>query len=221
MFYKVKIVKIVDLAKNVKRFVVEKPKNYNFVAGQYTSISINKSGFESKKRLFTFASSSFEKNLEFIIKIYPEHEKITFEMNKLKKGDELIIGPPLGRMSFQGNGIFIAAGSGITPFLAIFKELKKKSELKGNFLIYSNKFKEDVICEKELRKFLGNNLIITLTQEKIKGYEFGRVDETLIQKYVKNFNQKFYLCGPKTFVLSVKEILEENNFNSEDIIFEK
>jgi ferredoxin-NADP reductase len=218
--YEVKILKIEKVAKNVKKFVIEKPQNYSFNPGQYTSISINLPGKEKKFRPFTFSSSSSEKNLELIIKIYPSHQGITSELDKLKVGEKIFLKSSMGKMKFQGPGTFIAAGSGITPFISIFRELQEKNLIGENKLIYSNKFQEDIILENYLKQLFKKNTLFILTQEKIKGYGYGRLDEIKLKKFIKDFNQYFYLCGPITFTKSIKEVLERHLVPSEKIIIE-
>mgnify|MGYP001582762147 FL=1 len=219
----VKILKIESLTPNIKRFVIEKPKNYKFVSGQHALISINKIKLKdnieviNKKRPFSFSSSEKDDFLEFIIKIYPERNGITKEFDKLKPKDELIIGEPKGKMSYQGNGTFIAAGTGINPFISIIKSLDE-NERENNFLIYSNKTKDQIILEKELKEMFKDNLILTLTQEKIKGYENKRVDKDFLKKNIKNFAQKFYICGPFKMVRELKQALIELGAKEENVI---
>ena len=219
MEYLVKILKIESLTPNIKRFIVEKPKNYNFISGQHTIISINKSELKDRKKPYSISSSDKDNFLEFIIKIYDERNGITKEFDKLKPKNELIVGEPKGKISYKGNGTFIAAGTGINPFFSIIKSLGE-NEMKNNFLIYSNKTKDQIILEKELKEMFKDNLILTLTQEKIKGYENKRVDKDFLKKNIKNFAQKFYICGPFKMVRELKQALIELGAKEEDIISE-
>ena len=50
-------VKIIDaefITPDVKRFIIEKPSGYNFVPGQATEVAINKEGWNTRFRPFTF-----------------------------------------------------------------------------------------------------------------------------------------------------------------------
>ena len=122
-------------------------------------------------------------------------------------------------MSYQGNGTFIAAGTGINPFFSIIKSLDEK-ERKNNFLIYSNTTNNQNILKKELKEIFKNNLILTLTQEKVKGYENKRIDKDFLKNNIKNFNQKFYICGPFKMVRELKQALIELGAKEEDVISE-
>ena len=212
----VKILAIEQLTHNVKKFIVEKPANYNFVSGQYTTLAINKPLFKNQKKPFTISSSSSDSNLEFSIKIYPEREKFTKELDKLKVGDEIILGDAKGKMKYHGKGVFIAAGTGVVPFISIMKKLGKKE---GNLLIYQNKTQKDIILEKELKNLFGR-VIFVLTREKVKKYEYGKINKEFISEKIKNFNQYFYICGPALFIHNMKNILKEKGVDNERIISE-
>ena len=218
MEYIVKILKIESLTPNIKRFKIEKPKNYNFISGQHTLVSVNKFELKDKKRPFSFSSSEKEDFLEFIIKIY-EDGKFTQQLNNLKQSDELIIGEPKGKISYKGNGTFIAAGTGIAPFISIIKSLNE-TEQKNNLLIYSNGTKNQIILEKELRKLFNNNAIFILSREKKIGYEYGHIDKDFLKTNIKNFSQNFYLCGPFKLVFELKKILMGLGAEQENIISE-
>ncbi len=219
MEHTIKILKIEFLTSNIKRFIVEKPADYNFIPGQHTLISINKLKLKDKKKPYSISSSDKEDFLEFIIKIYNEHDGITKEFDKLKVGDELILNEAKGKIKYKGTGIFIAAGTGINPFFSIMKSLNE-SNRKENFLIYLNKTPKDIILENELKKLFNNNIIFILSREKRSGYEFGHIEKEFLKNKIKNLNQKFYLCGPFKLVAELKKILMELGAKQEDIVSE-
>jgi len=49
---------------------------------------------------------------------------------KLVKEDELILHDVFGAISYMGEGVFIAGGAGITPFISIFRYLKLKNVIR-------------------------------------------------------------------------------------------
>jgi hypothetical protein len=225
MEHTVKILKIKNVTHDVKSFTVEKPEGYSFIPGQATEMSINKPGWKDEKRPFTFTSLNEDENLEFTIKEYPlekhpNHTGVTEQLHKLQEGDGLIIRDVWGAIKYQGPGTFIAGGAGITPFIAILRQLKKDGKLQGNKLIFSNKTAEDVIIEDELKGMLGENLILTLTEEEKQGYEHGLVNQEFLKKNIKDWKQKFYVCGPKQMVKDIREILEKWT-DVEEVVFEK
>jgi ferredoxin-NADP reductase len=154
----VKILSIEHLTHDVLKIVAEKPAGLAYVPGQAVDISINKPGWEKILSPFTFTSLPEEEHIEFNIKTYPSRHRITNELLSMHPGDELILGEVFGDIHYQGEGIFIAGGAGITPFIAIFKWLEKNKTLGNSKLIFANKTKADIIKEDWFRKILGIQL---------------------------------------------------------------
>lgn len=178
------IVRIRSLAKvthDVLKIVNERPSGYYFTPGQATEISINKKGWVNERRPFTFTCLPDSDFLEFTIKTYPSHKGVTNELLQLKQNDELILHEVFGAIAYKGEGVFIAGGAGVTPFIAIFKFLQSRNEIGGNKLIFANKTKADIILEQEFKKLLGKIFINILSDEKIDGYEYGYISEELLK----------------------------------------
>ena len=222
-----RILDVEQVTHDVKRFLTEKPQGYKYTPGKATDVAINKPGWQYKQRPFTFTSLNSDPNLEFIIKTYPlsefpKHKGVSEEMHKLDVGDELKLGEPWGTINYNNPGVFIAGGAGITPFIAIFRHLAKDGGLKGNKLIFSNKTKNDVILEQELRKYFSkDDLILTLTRENVVNYENSKIDRDFLQKHISDFNSSFYICGPKMMVGDLKKILSSLGASVDSIVFEK
>jgi ferredoxin-NADP reductase len=218
--HKSKILLIEFVTHDVLRFIIEKPQGFSFQPGQSTLISINKNNWQDQKRPFTMTSLPQDLVLEFTIKIYPEHKGVTEQLSKLIPGDELIIENPMGSISYKGKGVFIAGGTGITPFLAIFRDLKNKNLVQGNKLIFSNKTTKDVILEKELKEMFQENLILTLTRENKQGYENKKIDLEFLKEHIdiNNLNQNFYVCGPPSFTQAIQSALQTLGAKTESVV---
>jgi ferredoxin-NADP reductase len=219
--YIVKILSTEYITHDVKRFVVEKPAGYVFKAGQATEVSINKPEWKNEKRPFSFTSLNSWKRLEFIIKIYRKSNGVTSQLERLQTGDELIIREPWGTIAYKGKGVFIAGGAGITPFIAILRQLEANNTLAGNKLIFSNKTSSDIILKREFEEMLGDDFHIVLTREHVIGFLDRRIDEGYLMDTIKDFSNYFYICGPELFVKSIQEILIILGAKSEAVIIEK
>ncbi|MFW5846694.1 MAG: FAD-binding oxidoreductase [Nanoarchaeota archaeon] len=222
--YIVKILEIEQLTPDVKRFTIEKPMNYKFTPGQATEVSVNHKTWENEKRPFTFTSLNSDKHLEFTIKEYPKHNGVTKEIHSLKPGEELVIGKPWGAINYRGHGVFIAGGAGITPFIAILRQLKKDNKIESNKLIFSNKTKEDIILEDEFKnkifKHKPEKLVLTLTRDNNPKYEHERINKEFLEKNIAHFNQNFYVCGPSKFVQDITNELKELGAIPQGIVIE-
>jgi len=204
---KIKILEISPLTHDVLKLVVEKPQNIQYQPGQAVDLSIGKIGWEKELRAFTFTSLPEDDFLEFTIKTYPTHNGVTNRLRELEKGDELLIHDVFGDITYKGEGIFIAGGAGVTPFISILKQLEKQHKIGNNKLLFSNKTKADIIHEDKFFKLLGNNFINILSDEKIPNYDHGFISAELIKKHINEHTQYFYLCGPDPMMQIVEKHL--------------
>ena len=216
-----KVLETSYITHDVKRFVLEKPPDYTFIPGQSVNISINLPEWKKELRPFTFTNLPDDNNLEFMIKIYREHNGVTQKLESINAGDELILHDIFGTIQYKETGVFISAGSGITPFLSIFRYLYKQKIANENLLIYSNKTSEDVIMGDSLHKMLKDNFITVFTREHIVGFIEKRMDRDFLIDHIKNFKQHFYICGPESFVNDLKKILLSLGATIDNIIFEE
>jgi ferredoxin-NADP reductase len=217
----VKIISVEPVTHDVKRFTIQKPEGFKFIPGQATDVSVNTPALKNEKRPFTFTSLNDNKQLEFTIKIYDSHNGVTKELGKLKHGDELIIRDVWGAIEYKGEGVFIAGGAGVTPFIAILRQLQADDKIANNKLIFTNKTEKDIILKKEFNEMLGKNFINTLTDEKKEGYGNGRIDYTFLKEKIDNFKQHFYVCGPPQFVTAISEALTQLGAKTDTVVFEK
>jgi ferredoxin-NADP reductase len=216
----VKIISIEKVTHDVKRFRTWKPEGYKFIPGQATDVSINTADLKNKKRPFSFTGLNSDPFLEFIIKIYPSRKGITGELDKLHPGDELILRDVWGAINYRGKGIFIAGGAGITPFIAIIRDLHTKNQLDGNLLLYANKTRADIIMESELKTLMGGSLINILSEEQADGYHIGFISENFLKSHISDFKQKYYLCGPPPMMDAVKKLLAAAGVSENSITVE-
>lgn len=192
---------------NVKQFVLKKPSGFEYTPGQSAQISINLPGWEDKIRPFTFTSLQHWDYLEFIIKIYEDHQGVTSQLGKLNAGAELLLHDVFGTIQYKGPGIFIAGGTGITPFIAIFRALFESGNLRKIALVYSNKTKDDIILHDELTKMLGPAYKNVFTVEGVIGFRERRIDRKFLIDTIGDFSSRFYVCGPKSFTEEICEAL--------------
>ena len=217
----VKILSVKPVTHNVRLFRFEKPAGYTFHPGQATEVSINKEGWKEEKRPFTFTSLNDWPDLEFTIKIYSDHKGVTNELGSLKAGDELIIRDVWGAIAYKGEGYFIAGGAGITPFIAILRQLKKDNKIGSNHLYFSNKKENDIILHDELDEILGKNAHYIVTDSKDPKFKKSYINKEFLQQEIKDFKKPFYICGPDKMVSDISNLLTGLGASPESVVFEK
>lgn len=203
----VKIKSIKHATHDVLEIVTEKPFGADFIPGQATEIFIDKEGWQNEGRPFTFTCLPKDDYLEFWIKTYPERKGVTNELLNLKAGDNLIVNDIFGAIEYKGDGVFIAGGAGVTPFISIFRDLNEKKKMGINKLIFANKTKADIIMKDEFTQMLGDNFINILSREKTEEYSYGHISEDFLKENMGPSGSYFYLCGPPHMMDAVEKQL--------------
>lgn len=206
---------------DVKRFVLQRPEGFTFEPGQGVELAIDSAGWRDKGRPFTPTSVPADGILEFTIKAYPQHNGVTRELHRLESGAPLLMSRPFGTINYRGPGLFIAGGAGITPFMAILRQLKREGKLVGNTLLFSNKSPQDIIYEQELRLLLGEAATFLCTQQADCRCAQGRIDLAYLEKAINDLSQHFYICGPPPFVEAISKQLESLGAKPDAVVFER
>ncbi len=129
-----------------------------------------------------------------------------------------------GTIQYDGEGVFIAGGAGVTPFIAILRDLNKNGEIGNNTLIFSNKTEKDIILQKEFEDILGNQFINVITDEEPSGdhvFLDGFIDKEFLASLINDFDQPFYVCGPGPFNDAIMGYLKELGADPEALVFEE
>ena len=217
-------VKILDTGwdtHDVRRLTVEKPDGYEFVPGQATEVAIDKAGWREQLRPFTFTSLNAWPELEFHIKVYSDHDGVTKQIGLLENGDHLILDDPWGAITYQGEGYFIAGGAGVTPFIAILRDLSAKGQAAGNTLLFSNKTEGDIILRSEFSAIEGLDCVFTVTDQPDSDLAKGFIDSSFLKTHVSDFSKAFYVCGPPEMVEQISETLRSLGADPNSVVFEK
>lgn len=216
----VKIQAIDHVTHDTLKIVTEKPDDYSFIPGQATDIAINKNGWQNEKRPFTFTSLPESDHLEFIIKTYPSHDGATDKLLAMHVGDELILHEVFGEIRYKGEGVFIAGGAGVTPFLAMLRQLDEQNITHKNMMIFANKTQADIILGDELEQLLDGRLVHILSEEKTEKFHNGLITKDFLKSHVKDIHQYFYVCGPLPMMEAVEKHLTDLGVPSEKLVKE-
>jgi len=217
----VTVKEIIPRTHNVKTFRVTKPTGFTFTPGQATDLSINEEGWKDNKHPFTFTCLPSDDYLEFTIKLYDNPQGVTNYLKSIKAGAEFEISEAWGAIEYKGEGVFIAGGAGVTPFISIFRHLDKDNKVGSNVLLFSNKTEADIILKDEFESILGDNFISIITDQPETKYYNKRIDKTFLEQKIKDFNQQFYVCGPDEFTANMLNALKELGADAEALVFEK
>lgn len=216
----VRILKKDQLTHDVFRFILERPSGFHFTAGQAIEVTVDHPALINKPAPFTLTGLSEEDFLEIILKIYPDHEGVTLNLSTLNPGNTLFISEAWDSFEYHSPGIFIAGGTGATPFIAILRMLRQVNGLPGNKLIFANKTIKDIFLQDEFEEMLGYDYINILSHERHPGYAYGFINWEFLNSQINDFSQAFYLCGPASFSKDISNHLISLGANKEMIFSE-
>lgn len=210
-------------------------EDYKFLAGQYINIKTEFEGQEVRKA-YSICSAPASGELRVAIKAVKNGGFSVFANESLKVGDKMEVGTPEGKFTFepkndrQRNYAAFVAGSGITPVLSIIQSVLESEEESTFVLVYGNRTPEETIFHQFLhdlhQKFVGRLFVhFVFSKARAEDALFGRIDRSAVNFVLKNKHKekefsKFYLCGPEDMILTVNEVLKENNVPEKNIKFE-
>lgn len=195
-------------------------KNYNFIPGQFVFIKFKNNKLNSEFHPFSVSSTPLQKNLEFTIKALGD---FTSQISNLKIGDIAFVKGPFGKFSFKeinnNNQIWISGGIGITPFLSMARSLVKDNRKKID-LYYCVKNKSELVLKEDLlniEKEINNFKLIFWVSD-----DMGFITAEKIKELSCGLNNKdIFLCGPVSFMNSLKLQLIKIGVKNKNIYWEK
>src|SRR3989338_5078244 len=215
---KLKILEVKEIADFTKSFVLEKPKNFDYLPGQHIFVEIA----PENGKPFSLVSSPTQNFLEFAT-IIRDDSPFKQELNVLESGDELIVSGPYGKKFYyedeEKDIVFIAGGIGITPFMGILRYLTENEMSTRVTLLYSSKLFKNITFKKELDELAEKNksirIVYTITEDQDYKGNKGRIGKEFIQDHVENIQDKvWYIAGTPKMVESIYNILKNLDVKS-------
>lgn len=201
-------------AKETTVLILEKPKNFKFVPGQYIDIGIVNSGLNEYERFRSLSIGSVPTD-DFLLLAYRNRSsEFKKAVESLPIGSNLEIEGPFGRFILypgEQSVVFLAGGIGVMPFLSIIQSATLSKSKRRLYLFYSNSnFKESAFLN-ELKAQERENpffkFIPTLTSQDTKDWqgEGGYIDSKMLKKYLTDFkNSLFYIAGTPDMVMDLR-----------------
>jgi|APSaa5957512535_1039671.scaffolds.fasta_scaffold41664_2 NAD(P)H-flavin reductase len=226
------ILEVENMTHDVKYFKVSAPNDFDFKAGQFIMMSLEKDG-ASIKRPFSIVSTPSKKDyLEFCIKIVPEGKGSEIIQN-LKQDDQITLTGPLGKFTLDPTSkevdiIFIATGTGISALKSIIEDTLEKGHKKKIILLKGFRHEEHILYDKEFKELKSKypnlefyNIISQPKSKDPKNLNQGHVQDFIEKLAMKNKEEHFYLCGLSKMIEDVREKLKKLGIKEEAIFYEK
>lgn len=213
--YSARLVKIIQETELCKTYFFDLDEEIEFLPGQFVMVEFAHK-LPNVRRAYSIASPSSEKK---IISLTVKKEGVfTSALDKAAVGEEFLIKGPYGQFILDGKTaqdlVFIAGGTGVTPFRSMIRFILEKHLPNKMALIYSCRQPGDFLYYNELISLAKNNpqfsIVFTATRCTDPGWKglCKRIDIQLITDYVPDYKKRFYyLCGPKEMVDAMSHLL--------------
>jgi ferredoxin-NADP reductase len=193
----------------------------NALAGQFIVLRLHVNPNEPPI-LRSYSLSSLPGSDHFRISVKRESQGVgsAYMHNHVHEGDILDVSAPRGSFTLQrGNGpvVLLSAGVGATPVLAMLHSLAAETSRRPVWWIYGARNREDHPFAEESRSTL-QELANARSQifysrplpSDREGVDFnasGRINLALLEKMGVPRDSDFYLCGPTSFMESLRDDL--------------
>lgn len=213
---------ISDTGKNAKviRFVSENGYLPPFEAGQYINIFTEIDGVRTSRPYSISSSPKQRAYYEITVARIKDGFVSDFFLDDVKVGDRFEANGPAGVFRFQPvfhsrKSLFLAGGSGITPFLSMTREIVDAALDRDVVMLYGCRSSKAALYDEELRAYSENypnfkyHLIVSDEDDSWNG-ETGFIDRNLIMRLVPDYAERTcYICGPQVMNDFCKKELEE------------
>lgn len=188
--------------------------NFSYKAGQYVFLK-----FQHSREFHPFSICSYNKNLNeisFLIKELGDYTNIL--KHKIQESQNVIVEGPYGNFDFNDNKenqIWISAGAGITPFMAMVDYLVDNKTNKHIDFYFSNKGEcniKNILEEKCKTANINFHFINTLVDKRLN-------IEDIVKNIDKN-NTSIWFCGPKPFCNNIISLLKKYSYPIKNLHFD-
>ena len=200
---------IIDTNKDAKifRFVAKDGYLPPFEAGQYINIFVNIDGILTSRPYSLSSSPSLRSYYEVTIARCKNGFVSSYFLDKAKVGDEFICNGPNGVFRYQPvfhskKSLFLAGGSGITPFISMLREILNERLDRDIVMLYGVRNEESALYHEELSYLAAtySNFKYHLVVSNDTSYKglTGFIDRKLISNTVNDYSERTaYICGPQ------------------------
>ncbi len=208
-------------ASNAVTLVLQPNRHWTGVApGQHVNISAEIDGMRVTRSYSPSAANRRDGRVEITVKEIAGGKLSGHLCRDAKIGDVLDIGPAFGEMTVAASShdarLFLAAGSGITPLMAMVRALAVQGFGGKSTLMYWSRSHDEFCFVEELRALAASHenfdVRFVLTHDAAQGGDEceGRLCDALLADNVGELSSRqVFACGPGGFVELARTLLAE------------
>jgi ferredoxin-NADP reductase len=185
-----------------------------FRPGQYISLAVLRDGVRTA-RPYSIASAPGDPLLEILVRDDPEGFVAPYLCHEVQPGWRTTSSGPAGRFFVEPlrdaeRLVFVAGGSGITPFMSMLRHEQAQGWPRSITLIYGNRSPDDLPYGAELRSMARANpqLRLALVYSEApaaKRVRRGFIDRgQILHAVAEPSEHSFFLCGPEPMLALVR-----------------
>lgn len=216
-----------EIAKTI-RFVPTKGALPVFEAGQYLNVFVIIDGVRTSRPYSISSSPKQRAFIEITVARIPSGFVSNYFIDNVKVGDLFEANGPAGSFHYnavfhQKKSVFLAGGSGITPFMSMTREILESGLDREIVLIYGCRTEDIAIFNTELSQLsalypnFSYHLVLSEQQEGYTG-RTGFIDANCIKELSGDLLAcTFYMCGPPVMTDFCMTALESLNIKKGQI----
>ncbi|MCB1177712.1 MAG: fatty acid desaturase [Leptospiraceae bacterium] len=210
-------------------------KLLDWEAGSYISLKFIIGGKDYVRQYSLIEPSRKNSYYEICVKRIPDGKVSNYIADKLKTGDSItLVGKPKGDFVLRHlprKNLFIAAGVGITPIMAMLRRIRQTKIKNDSILLYFNNTTGEIIFHDDINYLASKDIKIIhiiknenfnlVSANKSLAYFQGMISEELLEDKVPDYlDRHIFICGPESFMDSTREILKNNSYDFKNYHFE-
>ncbi|WP_455204595.1 ferredoxin--NADP reductase [Kaarinaea lacus] len=230
-YLKATVTEIRNLTPSVKLFEFDfGNQEFNYLPGQWVDVQLNIDA-QNQNAAFSITSSPNHNNAIEIAVKRVEHFPVSAHLHdQLHVGDAIAISPAQGDVvlppQLQEPLVFIAGGTGVTPFISMLRQIYTSNPNFDATLIYSVCSAEEGLFYDELdalqREYTKFRFVFTTTREAAHHANFfGRIDSELLKRVGIDHKANYYLCGPPAMVDDIATLLTDLGMRQQQLHYDK
>ena len=228
---KTKILAIEKLTHDIRRLTLAlvEPKEMAFLPGQYVDITIP--GSESHRSFSMANTTSTDKQLDFMIKLYPGGLFSALLDGDLSVGDELDVVGPYGTFVLRESTarlVFVGGGAGMAPIVSLLTAMAEQGVERTSTYYYGARTQEDLFHLSELQELAARLPSFTFVpalsdaaDDSTWSGERGLITDVLSRHEPDLTGADLYLCGPPPMIDAAMDVMLSKGADPKRIFFDK
>jgi len=193
----VRVSAIEEIAPEV--FSLRFPRAFAFVPGECVPVAVDTA---TAPRRYSVASGPADPDAELLFDLI-EGGCLTPRLAGLAPGAAIRVGEPTGSFrDVEGKAVWIAAGTGIAPFLSMVRSRRGGDRR----LVHGSRTLSGLLYGAELRAALGNSYMPCCSSESGPGVFGGRLT-VYLRSAELDPAARYLLCGSPAMVVDVRDLL--------------